>query len=479
MNDDRPNNDRPLRRIDESTPLVNPAGPPKDWFWATYWILYVFGIVSLLPWYTFPVADQYFRLQLYSEKYLAKHIVNYIAIASQVPAALILFLNTYIIEKVSEKTRILASLAVIFLMFGFNVVLAWVDVDDWQLTFFILTIISVVIINSASCIFQGGVFALASRFPIAYRQSVVSGQGFGGLLAAGSNVLSLLGAGGVGHLNKTDLQRSAIAYFLTSVIMTSITAAGFLTLEKLEFANYFPTRVLQRRLRRKSWRAFMSDMRRILKKMGAMALSTFLVFLVSLSLFPGLVARIHSVQEGPSTCNLTTNTSTDGNMPFEDGDVTSYENVTLASDIDKAWVCSYFQPITCFLLFQIMNFIGRTLPGRVRFPSHRFLLVPIMARLTLPGLYVFCKYSVHHRPIFNSDIAPIVLVIVLGFTNGYCNSLAFMYAPTLVGDDDMETAGAIMAASEGISSLLGVLFCLLLTDIYTGAVQDRMPLIMN
>ena len=465
---------RSVINYDESTPLVVDLADrheaPRDKYWLTYWIMFFFGIVSLLPWYVFPTVEQYFRLQLFSYQYIGLHIVNYMALATQVPAAIVLFINTYIVRKFPERGRILISQSIILVMFTLSMVLARLDMDDHQLLFLILTVSSVILINIASSVFQGGVFAIASRFPEAYRQAIMSGQGLGGLIAASSNLASLLAIGGPEHLNRQQLAKGAVSYFVAAMLVTALSMCGYLYMYRLEFVRYFPQRAEMRRRHRDG---FFSNLWKVLKGMWHMALSTFLVFLVSLSIYPGLGAKIKSVRELPTTCNDTQPSNGTGQYRFND----SFDNNTVSDPGLEAWVCTYFQPVVCFLMFNFTSFIGRTTPARLRKPGPRYLLVPVIMRFTLIGLYAFCKYSVDHKPYFNSDIAPMVLMAVTGFTNGYFNALAFIYAPTLVDENDVETAGALMAASEGLSSLAGVSLGLLLTDLYMQDVQKMMPMI--
>lgn len=460
---------KPVINYDESTPLVVDLTEPRhvappDKYWLAYWIFFFFGVVSLLPWYVFPNIEQYYRSQLFDYPYVAKHVVNYMALATQVPSALVLFINTYIIKLFSEPRRILISLSTVLAVFMISMVLAILNMDNYQTVFLVMTVSSILIINTASCIFQGGVLAIAGRFPVAYRQSIMSGQGLGGLIAASSNLLTLLAAGGPRHLTRQQLARGAVWYFLSAQLVTVVCIVGYCLMHRLAFVQFYPQRA---GMRRPHNGRYFTTMRNVLKKMWHMALSTFLVFLVSLMIFPGLGAQVRSVMELPHTCDNSTNSS--------DELMNESSNTTALDPRLEAWVCTYFQPVVCFLLFNLWSFLGRTAPAKLRVPGPRYLLVPCVLRFVLLGLYGLMKYSVYHKPYFNSDIAPIVAMTVVGFTNGYCNALAFMYAPALVDEDDVETAGAVMAASEGISSLAGVSIGLLLTDLYVDDIQKHLP----
>ena len=67
-----------------------------------------------------------------------------------------------------------------------------VDTDTWQIGFMGVTLFTVVIINIAVAIFQGGLSGLAGKFPPSYMGAVVQGQALGGIFAAGSNVVRII-----------------------------------------------------------------------------------------------------------------------------------------------------------------------------------------------------------------------------------------------------------------------------------------------
>eukprot|EP00731_Ephydatia_muelleri_P022228 Em0014g819a len=72
---------------------------------------------------------------------------------------------------------------------------------------------------------------------------------------------------------------------------------------------------------------FVTVIREILGKIWLYALSVFLVFAVTLSVFPGVTSKIVSVDR-----------DTDQSSP---------------------WSGKYFTPLTCFLLFNVGDFVGR------------------------------------------------------------------------------------------------------------------------
>merc|ERR1711902_187310 len=76
-------------------------------------------------------------------------------------------------------------------MFTFTSIMVKIDTDTWQHTFLIVTLVSVVFINTNAAIFQGGILGVAGKFPPAYMGAVFAGQAVGGIFASGTNVVVL------------------------------------------------------------------------------------------------------------------------------------------------------------------------------------------------------------------------------------------------------------------------------------------------
>ncbi|XP_065186534.1 equilibrative nucleoside transporter 2-like [Sycon ciliatum] len=458
---------------DVETPLLDgktgdgDEDAPKDKYLLTFWIMFLFGVGSLLPWNMFITAEQYFRAELSHYDNLSKNFENYLIIAAQVPNVTFLFINAFYKEWLSEKMRILISLLTMLAMMVLTAVLAALDSDEWQVAFFGVTMASVVVMNVASAIFQGGVFGMVGRFPPRYRTAVMSGQGLGGTFAALANIFSLLGAGGAQQLTKAQLERSAIGYFMCAVVVIIISIVGYVALYKLPFAKYYSKSQTSGGAGQKK-----PNFKLVLKQMWPMALSVALVFFVTLSIFPAITASIKSVRQTDSMCNATSSavngtngTSSNTSTPTDDP----------ISEAAQAWICTYFTPVTCFLLFNAMDFIGRTLPTVVKKPGPRYILVPVCARLLFIPLFLFCKFDTGYKPYFNSDAAPIVLMMFMAVSNGYLGTLSFIYAPSKVAPEDGETAGALMAAFLGSGLLSGTLFSFLSAGVLVDAVQKHLP----
>jgi Nucleoside transporter len=101
--------------------------------------------------------------------------------------------------------------------------------------------------------------------------------------------------------------------------------------------------------------------------------------------------------------------------------------------------------------FTVFDTIGRTAPAWKIFIEHRDLWKWIGVRCIMFPLFLFCTKP--HW--FVSDIFPYAFLIVFSMSNGYLASLCMMYAPSIVDDDDRESAGYIMSLCLQTGILLG------------------------
>uniref|UniRef100_A0AAQ5Y8E2 Solute carrier family 29 member 1b n=1 Tax=Amphiprion ocellaris TaxID=80972 RepID=A0AAQ5Y8E2_AMPOC len=126
----------------------------------------------------------------------------------------------------------------------------------------------------------------------------------------------------------------------------------------------------------------------------------------------------------------------------------------------------YFIPVSCFLLFNLSDWGGRSLTAICMWPGKhsRILPVLILCRLAFVPLFMLCNVQPRlHLPIFfHHDGFFIVFMILFAFTNGYLASLCMCYGPKNVLPHEAETAGAIMAFFLSLGLALGAALSFLL-----------------
>ncbi|XP_052383351.1 equilibrative nucleoside transporter 1-like isoform X2 [Oncorhynchus keta] len=93
----------------------------------------------------------------------------------------------------------------------------------------------------------------------------------------------------------------------------------------------------------------------------------------------------------------------------------------------------YFIPVCCFLLFNLSDWVGRSLTAVCMWPGKDSKLVPILlvARVIFVPLFMLCNVQPRYNlPIFfEHDAWFIVFMIVFAFSNGYLASLCMCFGP--------------------------------------------------
>ncbi|EDO37568.1 predicted protein [Nematostella vectensis] len=452
---------------------------PKDRFKLVYWIMLLQGIGTLLPWNMFITAHMYFTSKLKNEKEFVHSFENYFSVAAMVPNVIMFFLNTLFKHKVKLQTRMVTSLVLMTLLFVLTTVLVKIKTTSWTREFFYLTIATVIIVNMATAVYQGGLFGLSGMMPAKYTGAVMTGQGIGGTFAALASIIFTAIWG------QDDPITVGFGYFLSAVVMLFLCIITYILLPSLNFARHFMghssrdqvdfphmqhnqgSRIANWNIDPKKPGRFQSSLSLdasvnastgtylgvelesreiktltverppfflIFKKIAPVGLSVAFVFFVTLAAFPSLTAKVKSNYTGDNT----------------------------------QWTSVYFTPVTCFLLFNVGDFSGRLLASLAQFPRRGSILLPIFCfvRVIFLPLFFFCNAQPRTTPVFFADDGYYIAFMALfGLTNGYLGSLCMMYGPGLVEPKHAETAGTMMAFLLIIGLALGAGFSFVLTTV--------------
>ncbi|KAK7081856.1 Nucleoside transmembrane transporter activity protein [Halocaridina rubra] len=406
----------------------NGHGPP-DRFKLVFLTLVLHGVGTLMPWNMFITAKNYFvDYKLVEDGEMSTYATNflpYIGYASQVPNVLFNWLNIFMQIGGNLTTRIVWSILIEVVIFVVTVVLAMLDSSDWPGIFFWITIVSVVILNIANGIYQNTVYGMAARLPFSYTGAVVLGSNISGTFTAIINIIAIAVA--------PSIRTSAIYYFITALF---VLLACFDTYFALPLNRFYRYHEAQHERAKKSAKRDQSKPRtpywHIFKKAFPQLFNVFMVFFVTLAVFPAVLA---------DTCR------TEENFPISP---------------------KYFQAVTCFLTFNLFAMLGNMLPGLFTWPSPRFLCIPVILRILLIPAFVFCHfYPVKVERIMpvliDSDWAYWVLAVILGLTSGYYSSLAMMYCPRTVEPEYAPVAGMMGAASLITGIFAGINFQIVCT----------------
>uniref|UniRef100_A0A8C7D2F4 Solute carrier family 29 member 1 (Augustine blood group) n=1 Tax=Oncorhynchus kisutch TaxID=8019 RepID=A0A8C7D2F4_ONCKI len=395
-------------------------------------IFFMLGLGTLLPWNFFMTATMYFSSRLRDPSQMGTNLSgngngaegnnrslleakfnNVMTLCAMVPLLAFTCLNSVLHQRIPQKFRIMGSLAVILVVFLLTAIL--VKIEMAPLPFFTLTMIKIVIINSFGAILQGSLFGMAGQLPTKYTTPIMSGQGLAGTFAAFSMICAISSG--------SEINDAAFGYFITACVVILLAIISYVVLPKLEFYQYYKTQSGNRISDEENKLDLLKKGKTTAISIWVLALSVCFAFTITIGTFPAVTVDVKSTIADGGTWEL------------------------------------YFIPVCCFLLFNLSDWVGRSLTAVCMWPGKDSKLVPILlvARVIFVPLFMLCNVQPRYNlPIFfEHDAWFIVFMIVFAFSNGYLASLCMCFGPKKVAAHEAETAGAIMAFFMSLGLALG------------------------
>uniref|UniRef100_A0A672I7K6 Equilibrative nucleoside transporter 1-like n=1 Tax=Salarias fasciatus TaxID=181472 RepID=A0A672I7K6_SALFA len=416
---------------------------------AVWLIFFMLGLGTLLPWNFFMTATAYFTSRLKdpslvdrsaneteaagdSRSVLEAKFNNVMTLCAMVPLLLCTCLTSFLHSLIPQRLRVMGSLAVILLVFIITVVLIKVPMEP--LPFFSITMVKIIIINSFGAVLQGSLFGMAGLLPASYTTPIMSGQGLAGTFAAFAMICAIASG--------SEINDAAFGYFITACGVIFLSILSYVLLPKLVTHTHKPTQTYTQTHTKKKLTIYLcvktdeskdqaDDQTRpqkvsvlnIFKKIWLLAFSVCFTFIVTLGTFPAVTADTRS--------------------SLADG---------------GSWK-QYFIPVSCFLLFNICDWSGRSLTAFFMWPSKDSWILPvfILCRVVFVPLFMLCNVQPRfYLPVyFHHDGFFIAFIVLFAFSNGYLASLCMCYGPKNVLPHEAETAGAIMAFFLSLGLALG------------------------
>lgn len=457
--------------------VMGPDGRPIDTYRLVFFILILHGIGTLMPWNMFINAEAYFRnyklgpltnsstiavgqtsLDISVDELgnLRKNFISYLSLASQVPNVIFNGLNLIInMGSGNLKLRVNLSLAVEAFIFTLTIVLAMLDSSHWPGAFFRLTMISVVVLNMASGVYQNCVFGIGAKFPGTYTNAILIGSNTSGTFTSIVNLLAIWLA--------PQPQEAAIYYFITALLIIFVCIISYNLLPMNPFFRYHDessdkkdeleigctqtTTIIEHTtnndnnnnndipetLRKtvdamvpkpnKDAVTFLGELDKkwqVFKKCWPQCLNVFFTFYVTLALFPAVLANIEQLQDY----------------------------------FDK-----YFTPFACFLIFNLFAMIGNLISGWTTWPGKDRVWILVVARLIFVPFFLFCNFNpqTRHWPVLiRSDTIFILGNVLLALSSGYLSSLCMMFASSNLDPDEAPKAGMLAAFFLVFGIFLGI-----------------------
>ncbi|XP_014296757.1 equilibrative nucleoside transporter 1 [Microplitis demolitor] len=440
--------------IDDSSVSVPDRKPffkpqPVDRYNLAYIVFYLLGINTLIPWSFFITADDYWMYKfrqihpnnsgsnnythteiLENKTDLQVSFTSYLNVSSALPNMLFLIINTFLSKRLSQKFRMISSQLLIFIMFIVTTVFVKINTDEWQNTFLIITLTTVAFVNALSAVFGGTLMGIVGRFSPKYITAMSGGQALGGIFTALTEICSLwIGASPV---------VSGLVYFIIGDVVLLFSFIAYIILEEEEF---FKHHMLLKQQEEPNFSvnaevSFVDEprisYRRILKRILPYGLTMFLVFFVTMAVYPAVTVLVESQGKGQG----------------------------------YAWNDIYFVPVVTYLTFSCGDYIGRLLSGILLWPKKKPWVVVILSLLRvlfIPAFMLCNAQPRHYLPVYvNSDICYILLTILFATGNGYLCNIAFILAPTVVEPQDKEVASTMMGAFLGLGITTGSALSLVL-----------------
>lgn len=410
-----------------------------------YYIFYLLGMGTLLPWNFFITADSYWNYKFRNATVdvsgnnsgadtttdLQYNFSAYLSVASMLPNTIFLTLNAIFAHKINQQLKLLVSLTIVIVLFIVTTILVPINSDQWQNTFFAVTMVIVVLLNVGAAVFQGGLFGLSAQFPSKYLSAVMSGQALGAVFACLCRIVSIAVAG---ENEVAAAVNSALVYFTLADITLLVSIACYLWMTRLTFYKYYTVLNGPEKAGEEATSMVTSgksvSIWHIFLKIKWFALSVCLVFVVTLAMFPAIAGKIKPMYMGTK------------------------ENPSI-------WARDYFVPVCCFLLFNLTDYIGRIGGGYTVWPKKGqwyLVLLLVVLRVAFVPLFMYC--NIDHKnltTVFNHDAYYIIIMIAFGLSNGYLATLCMIYGPATVEPEEQNTASSMMAAFLGFGLCLGAL----------------------
>ncbi|XP_074604505.1 equilibrative nucleoside transporter 1 [Brevipalpus obovatus] len=421
---------------DSDEPLLDdhePDAPPNlhDRYHMIEVISGLLGLVAVTPWNVFICATQCWNYKFrdvnnstsHHQTPLQIYFLSYLSMANNTPYILMVLIMMFYGHKITATIRSVLSMLSLLLLMIASTVLVKVDTDTWQYQFLVIILTIVVLLSLCSSALMSSLSGVMSSFPPRIIQAMVSGQAASGLLTVLFQILSLL--------SHSDPLTSAMYYFIASDVLLVITFIAYLIARKTPYYRYYRKRGMQSvcldNISERSI-ANRSDLVAICGKIWIHLLSTFVICFVTLSVFPSLVVLVSPREktESPLTGEL-------------------------------------FLPIFCFMIFNLMDLMGRFGARWFALPSSKpyLLLIFSFSRVLLALGLMLCNIKPPARfylpTVFESEYIFALLVALVGFTNGYGFTTAMFQTPSMVVPALREKTGFILTAAMGFGCLAGAI----------------------
>uniref|UniRef100_A0A6B2L5H2 Equilibrative nucleoside transporter 1 n=1 Tax=Arcella intermedia TaxID=1963864 RepID=A0A6B2L5H2_9EUKA len=400
---------------------------PKDKYNFVWFLCAVLGIGQLFPWNAFISGFDYF-IYLFDPF----PIVFALPIANNWGSMAAFLVLTKYGSLVSPTKRLYVAYFVTFAMLFLVPV---INIVNWnRMARVWLTLIATFLTGAATAVMTGTTFGIVAVLPNKYVGAVMSGQGIAGILAGGIKLCVNFWWFTETETNKGQLTTSGVLYFGIASILIMMVFYATLALVNTDFYLYYSQRSTEIGTAVQdndisvsepfSGTTLVPTTLDVFKKIWVKAIHVFLVFFVTLTLFPGFTTKMRNYDRAHLT---------DGNF-----------GVILIS------------------LFQLFDTVGRTLPTWFVFPKAKYLPIPVWLRILLFTPLIMLSVYTDALP---SNWIPYITMALFATSNGYFSTVGMMYGSSSVTISESSTAGLLMSLFLQLGVFAGVHFAMILSFI--------------
>ncbi|CAD6194665.1 unnamed protein product [Caenorhabditis auriculariae] len=407
---------------------------PDDTWNAVAWIILLNGIGVLLPWNMFiTIAPQYYVDYWFTvngtETHYGTSFMSALGIVSQIPNFLVACINVLNLIRGPVMYRIVGPLTANCLLVGviLSLVIFQQPSDSARGWFYVVSLIIVMTMNATNGLYQNSFFGLVADFPAKYTNAVVVGTNVSGTF---TSLLSIISIAAFNNNPKTV----ALMYFSISLGVLFVCMVSLWLVSKQKFFQYYVKKGAVARLKENVQKFDIRMYWETVKHCYMQLLSVFLVYFVTLSVFPTILVGFEP-------------TKSDG---------------TWNSVIPN----QYYTGVTTFLNFNFFAAVGSTTASFIQFPGPKLLIIPVALRLLFIPFFMLSNYLPNSRvmPVWYSNEWIFFFGnTIMAFTSGYFSSLGMMYAPRVCPPHLSKLAGQIAALCLVTGIMCGVAFTPLIT----------------
>ncbi|XP_073047085.1 equilibrative nucleotide transporter 8 [Primulina eburnea] len=380
--------------------------PPKDPYKIAYILHFFLGAGNLLPWNALITAVDYFGY-LYPNRHIER-VFSVVYMSSSLMVLIILLSWDFFRRSLSLRLRMNLGFSMLVLSLMATPIMSWSWRKNGRMlssdAAFYTVVASVFVCGIADGLVGGSLVGSAGKLPKQYMQAIFAGTASSGVMISTLRIITKA------SLPQTPqgLKISAQFYFMVSSVILLICILCCNLLCKLQVMQHHYSNLQDGFL---PLGLSPPKFLRILTKIRWPGFGIFMIYAVTLSIFPGFLAE------------------------------------NLESKILRDWY-----PVMLIATYNLADFVGKSLTGIYVMNGVRKATWGCVLRIMFYPLFIGC----FRGPKWLRTEAPVVvLTAMLGLSNGYLTSVIMILTPKAVPPQESEVAAIVMAVMLGLGLAAG------------------------